>query len=230
MLSKRLQVLATYLQSPVHFADIGSDHAYLPCFVCSKDPLAKAVAGEVNQGPYERALQTVTDHELADRISVRKGNGLAVIRQGEVKQLTIAGMGGKLICQILNSDKDKLEGVERLILQPNVDAPLVREWLQMNHFTLVAEEIIEEDGYIYEVLVSDYTENNLCLTEKELLFGPFLLQEQNDVFNLKWKKEIEKRNYLINQMNQATTIPEEKITQLQKECHWIQEVLADDNR
>ncbi|UOQ47427.1 tRNA (adenine(22)-N(1))-methyltransferase TrmK [Gracilibacillus caseinilyticus] len=229
MLSKRLQVLATYLQSPVHFADIGSDHAYLPCYVCSKDLQAKAVAGEVNQGPYERAIQTVADQELADRISVRKGDGLAVISPGEVRQLTIAGMGGKLICQILNNDKDKLQGVERLILQPNVDAPLVREWLQTHQYKIVAEEIIEEDGYIYEVLISDYTGDNLYLTDKEILFGPFLLEKQNDVFRLKWKKEMDKRNYLINQMKLATTAPEAKITQLQKECRWIQEVLADDN-
>ncbi len=230
MLSKRLEQLAEYLQNPIHFADIGSDHAYLPCYVCSRHERATAIAGEVNQGPFERAKKTVREHELSDRIEVRKGNGLDVIKEKEVNQITIAGMGGKLIRTILEEGQVKLSGVSRLILQPNIDAQLVRKWLIEHHYKIVAEEIIAEDGYIYEVIVSDYRKEPLHLSEHELLFGPYLLQEKSDVFLKKWFHEKEKRSKLINQMKQATILPVEKIKKLETEMEWIEEVIEDDNR
>lgn len=101
MLSERLQKIAKYLEDPVIFADIGSDHAYLPCYVCLHNNQAKAIAGEINKGPFLRAKQTVREYQLTAQIEVRKGNGLDVIEPGEVNQITIAGMGGKLIRDIL---------------------------------------------------------------------------------------------------------------------------------
>ncbi|MDX8045963.1 tRNA (adenine(22)-N(1))-methyltransferase TrmK [Gracilibacillus sp. S3-1-1] len=230
MLSKRLEQLAKYLKQPIQFADIGSDHAFLPCYVCLENPTATAIAGEVNQGPFERAKQTVVEHELTDRIEVRKGNGLDVLTKDEVNQITIAGMGGKLICTILDEGKEKLSSVKRLILQPNIDAQLVRKWLNDHQYEVVAEEIISEDGYTYEIIVGDHQANTTNLSEKELLFGPFLLQEQSTVFMDKWTSEKEKRIKLIDQMKKATSIPEEKIDRLKEEITWIEEVIQHDNR
>ncbi|MGP4042418.1 tRNA (adenine(22)-N(1))-methyltransferase [Gracilibacillus sp. D59] len=230
MLSKRLEQVAEYLKEPIHFADIGSDHAYLPCYVCLRHEHATAIAGEVNQGPLERAKQTVREHGLSDRIQVRKGNGLEVIKKEEVNQITIAGMGGKLIRTILEEGKSKLHGVSRLILQPNIDAQIVREWLMDHQYKIVAEDIILEDGYIYEIIVSEYWNEPLDLSEKDLFFGPYLLKEKSQVFYKKWFHEKEKRLKLINQMKQAKHLPVEKINKLETEMEWIREVIADDDR
>ncbi|MGN8645504.1 tRNA (adenine(22)-N(1))-methyltransferase [Gracilibacillus sp. HCP3S3_G5_1] len=229
MLSKRLEKIAEYLQEPIQFADIGSDHAYLPCYVCLQNEHATAIAGEVNQGPLERAKNTVKEYGLNKRIEVRKGNGLDVIEQGEVNQITIAGMGGKLIQTILEEGKLKLSGVSRLILQPNIDAPIVRKWLTDHQYEIMAEEIVSEDGYIYEIIVSDRQITPTFLSEKELLFGPFLLKEKNDVFIKKWTSEKEKRIWLIKQMQQAANIPVAKIKKLETEIKSIEEVLNNDN-
>ncbi|WP_342714417.1 tRNA (adenine(22)-N(1))-methyltransferase TrmK [Gracilibacillus orientalis] len=231
MLSKRLEQLADYLQEPIYFADIGSDHAYLPCYVCARHENATAIAGEVNQGPFERAKQTVREQGLGDRIEVRKGNGLEVIREEEeVNQITIAGMGGKLIRTILEEGKSKLSGVSRLILQPNIDGPIVRKWLIEHQYQIVAEDIISEDGYIYEIIVSDYRNAPIELSGREQLFGPYLLKKKSNVFYEKWFNEKEKRMKLINQMNQATDLPIEKIKKLEIEMEWIEEVIGDDDR
>lgn len=141
MLSKRLEKIAKYLVKPIEFADIGSDHAYLPCYVCLQDATAIAIAGEINQGPYLRAIETVTTNQLENRIHVRKGNGLEVVNEGEVSQITIAGMGGKLIKNILEEGKSKLTGVKRLILQPNLDADIVRKWLYQHRYALLQKRL-----------------------------------------------------------------------------------------
>ncbi|WP_226036925.1 tRNA (adenine(22)-N(1))-methyltransferase [Aquibacillus saliphilus] len=229
-LSKRLQQVASFLPEQAVFADIGSDHAYLPCFVCMRDQQAIAIAGEINEGPYQAAKRTVDELNLTDRIEVRKGNGLEVIEQSEVNQVVIAGMGGSLITTILEDGKSKLSEVQRIVVQPNVDAISIRKWFFMNGYRLVNEEIIEEDGHIYEILVADkgsskkpYTESHI---QKEFLFGPYLLEKRSSPFIQRWLSEKEKREKAVKQMKEATVLDEEKILRFESEIKLIEEVLT----
>ncbi len=228
-LSKRLEKVASYIPQSAFFADIGSDHAYLPCYVCQYDAAARAIAGEVNEGPYQAAVNQVTQQELHERVEVRKGNGLEVLQPGEVELVTIAGMGGKLIRHILDNGKEKLKNVNRIIVQPNIDAKVIREWFIEHNYALVQEDILEEDGHIYEILVADrgnalapYTEEK----EKDLYFGPYLVQQQNRAFIKKWTHERDKLIKITGQMKQATQPDEEKIKQFQDRIEWIEEVIA----
>src|SRR5690625_7229202 len=109
ILSKRLMKIASYIPKSPFLADIGSDHAYLPCYICLKDKEAKAIAGEVRSGPFDRAVQTVRNYQLDNKVEVRLGDGLEVINEkDEVSVVTIAGMGASLIEQILEKGKHKL--------------------------------------------------------------------------------------------------------------------------
>ncbi|MHC8522589.1 tRNA (adenine(22)-N(1))-methyltransferase [Rossellomorea sp. H39__3] len=153
-LSKRLETVVSYIPKNSTIADIGSDHAYLPCYAVQAGIAASAIAGEVVKGPFESALKQVKLNALENQVDVRLGDGLDVLRPGEVDCITIAGMGGTLIASILEKGKDKVENA-RLILQPNVSAVSIRVWLMDNGWSLTNEEILEEDGKIYEVLVAE---------------------------------------------------------------------------
>ncbi|MUK87105.1 tRNA (adenine(22)-N(1))-methyltransferase TrmK [Ornithinibacillus sp. L9] len=227
-LSKRLSIVASYLPSGAVFADIGSDHAYLPCFVCSNDNEARAIAGEVNVGPYESAKETVNYYQLNDVVDVRLGNGLEVVTPGEVEQVVIAGMGGALIKSILEEGVDNLKNAKRIIAQPNVDEKNVRTWLTTNDYVISHEAITEENGHIYEIIVADRYKNGKQLTEMEILFGPELLKSKPSEFYQKWKLEREKRLRVIEQLNQAKIPPKEKIYQFEHELKMIEEVLMDE--
>nr|WP_026065237.1 tRNA (adenine(22)-N(1))-methyltransferase TrmK [Amphibacillus jilinensis] len=232
ILSNRLKKIAQYLPQGAYFADIGSDHAYLPVYICKQDHSARAVAGELNNGPYLSACQHVEAYGLADRIDVIKGDGLTVIADVPVKQIVIAGMGGVLIQSILEQGKGLLDGVERLILQPNVDSHYIRKWLLSSSFHLTAEQILEEDGHIYEILVADANVmpvNNMDdQSVKSLMFGPILLQEKNDAFRKKWEREHKNKLKIISQIKQAKEPNQAKIKQFELEVEWIEEVLTDD--
>lgn len=227
-LSERLKTVAAFLPAGSCFADIGSDHAYLPSYVCMNDAKAMAIAGEINEGPFLSAEKTVRELNLEERIGVRKGNGLEVLNPFEVKQVVIAGMGGSLISAILEEGKDKLDGVDVLILQPNVDAKAVRIWLSHNGYALFGEKIMEEGNHIYEVIAAEKSKDARSMTEKELLFGPSLLQERSLPFRKKWAREVKNIERILNEMEKAKETNQEKINQFKREKEWIKEVLGID--
>ncbi len=78
-LSKRLEEVVREIPVGSTVADIGSDHAHLPCYTIINNIATKAVAGEVVDGPFRSAQATVAESGLQDKVDVRKGNGLAVI-------------------------------------------------------------------------------------------------------------------------------------------------------
>ncbi|WNS74326.1 tRNA (adenine(22)-N(1))-methyltransferase TrmK [Bacillus sp. DTU_2020_1000418_1_SI_GHA_SEK_038] len=230
-LSQRLEAVANYIPKGCRLADIGSDHAYLPCYAVKQGLIPFAIAGEVVEGPYQSAKSQVEAEGLNDKINVRKGNGLKVISEGEVDCITIAGMGGALITNILEEGKEKLGTIKRLILQPNVSAITIRSWLIENGWVLVAEEILEEDEKIYEILVAekgDAKEKQAWDLQIELLFGPFLLKEKSAVFKKKWLGELRNWQRILGQLENAANTEEtvEKKNELLEKIKMVGEVLG----
>lgn len=210
-LSFRLATVANYVPKEARLADIGSDHAYLPCYLAKNGKIHFAIAGEVAAGPYQSAGKNVLSEGLTEFISVRLGDGLEVIKPGEVDCITIAGMGGALITSIMEAGKAKLASVNRLILQPNVNAIYVRKWLLENNWELIEEEILEDEGKIYEILVAEkgnpkrpYGMN----LEMGLLFGPLLLHRKEAAFKKKWLHEKQTWQQIYNQLESAPPTPE----------------------
>lgn len=188
-LSERLAKVASYVPTGAVVADIGSDHAYLPCYLVHEGIAKRAVAGEVVKGPYESAVKQVRQEGLTDKVTVRLADGLAAVQPTDgVDTVTIAGMGGPLIADILTKNPESLTRVTRLILQPNIHAKAVRQWAIENGFALLEEAILEEDSKIYEVLVLQ--RGDMQLNEAELLFGPHLLQAKEAPFRKKWLREL----------------------------------------
>ncbi|MFD1736581.1 tRNA (adenine(22)-N(1))-methyltransferase [Bacillus salitolerans] len=229
-LSKRLEAVAALIPRGSKLADIGSDHAYLPAYSFLNGFITFAIAGEVVDGPYHTAKNQIERLQLTEKIKVRKGNGLEVVHSGEVDVITICGMGGALIASILEEGKDKLSNIKRLILQPNISSISVRKWLIDNNWSLIQEEILEEDEKIYEILVAErtgnplvsYTEGNL---EKELLLGPFLSKEKNPSFIKKWTAEKKNWERILKQMKEAKVSDEllEKMDEVRKNIHFVEE-------
>ncbi|NHM30342.1 tRNA (adenine(22)-N(1))-methyltransferase [Neobacillus terrae] len=229
-LSKRLERVADFVPKGSKTADIGSDHAYLPCYLVKKDVIPFAIAGEVAEGPFQSAAGQVLAEGLVEQVSVRKGDGLDVLNPGEAECITIAGMGGALIASILERGKDKLDNVKRLILQPNVSAISIREWFMENGWELVEEDILEEDGKIYEVLVGEKGDPSLPykdMQNKGLLFGPFLMKKVNEAFKKKWALEKDNWEKILSQLEKAAQTEEtlRKKQELQQKIKWAEEVL-----
>ena len=225
-LSNRLLAVASFVEQGAVVADIGSDHAYLPSFLIEKGIVQKAIAGEVANGPFESALNNVISLGIEDGITVRLANGLAAIDENDgVDTVTIAGMGGSLIAAILKNGTDNLQGVNRIIVQPNIHAKGIREWAIANGWKIVNEKILKEDGKIYEVLVLE--KGLASYDELELLVGPFLMAEKNEVFREKWNSEMIQWNQVLKSIEHASETPEtvKKIEQMHQYIRIVGKVL-----
>lgn len=243
-LSKRLSQILEQIPRGSRLADIGSDHALLPVAAVESGAAIKAIAGEVNPGPYDAAVKQVMESGMTEVISVRRGDGLDVLSAGEADVITIAGMGGSLIAAILDRGEDKLAGVNRLILQPNVGEDILRKWLYSHAWVLIEEFILEEDGKIYEVLVTEpaelmnltneqvYSERTIAIgvelnLDWLLRMGPWLTKTPNPVFHDKWKAEIEKMNYILQSLSRSDQDSAVgKANEIRSDIEFIQEVLA----
>ncbi|MFC4411097.1 tRNA (adenine(22)-N(1))-methyltransferase [Chungangia koreensis] len=202
-LSKRLETVASYVPKGSRLADIGSDHAYLPCYLAHQGMIDRAIAGEVVKGPYESAVKEVKKEGLQNSIVVRLADGLDAIRESDqIDTITIAGMGGPLIVSIIEKGKTKLTNVQRLILQPNVHAKAIREWAVNNEWKLIDEKILKEDRKIYEVLVLE--RGTVNYSDVETLMGPFLLKDKNLIFLEKWNSEVNQWRRIVDSLNLAT--------------------------
>ena len=222
MISKRLELVASFVPQGSILLDVGSDHAYLPIELVERGQIEAAIAGEVVVGPYQSAVKNVEAHGLEEKIQVRLANGLAAFEEADqVSVITIAGMGGRLIATILGEGLDKLASVERLILQPNNREDDLRIWLQGNGFRIVAESILEEAGKFYEILVVEA--GQMKLSASDLRFGPFLSKEASPIFVQKWQKEAAKLEFALGQ------IPEKNLEERQvlvDKIQAIKEVLS----
>jgi tRNA (adenine22-N1)-methyltransferase len=246
-LSKRLQAIADFVTTGFRVADIGSDHGMLPVYLLQAGKCPAAIAGELNRGPYEAAVKQAAAAGLSQRLSVRQGDGLAVLQPGEADTITIAGMGGSLMSGILEAGRlaGKLEGVRELVLQPNVGEDLVREWLLQHNWFLQAETILEEDGKIYEVLhaakTADAREQNERIYDGAFLqvpytgeqkqaiikaMGPYLLRRPLPVLHVKWRQELAKLAGICERMS-GSALPESaaKLEQFRAQIRTIEEVL-----
>lgn len=230
-LSARLACVASLVPAGARMADIGSDHAYLPAALVLDGKIDFAIAGEVVKGPYENAVHEIKDHQLEGKVIPRLADGLAAIEPADkVDTITIAGMGGSLIASILEKDKNKLTGIKRLVLQPNVGESQLREWLMNNHYQIMTEKIIEEDNHIYEIIVAEPSVVPFRYSKYELDFGPFLLENKGPVFRKKWQEYLQREAHVIDQMQKAQQPPVKKINEINQFLSQVKEAIADDNR
>ncbi|MCM0582193.1 tRNA (adenine(22)-N(1))-methyltransferase TrmK [Weissella diestrammenae] len=201
-LSKRLALVASFVPDNARLADIGSDHAYLPANLLLNQRIAFGIAGEVAPGPLANVEHEVHKAHLESKLIARLGDGFAAIQPDDaIDTVVIAGMGGRLIADILASGHEQEQNYQRLILQPNTDVLVVRAWLQANGYALIDEAIVYEDHHYYEVLVAEPGESHF--SDIELHFGPYHLKRQNSVWQQHWHDELERIQHILVRLQAA---------------------------
>jgi tRNA (adenine22-N1)-methyltransferase len=223
----RLERVAAQVPVGARLADIGSDHGYLPVALMRRGGLESAVAGEVALTPFHAARRTVRENALEQKITVRLADGLAAIEpEDRINAISICGMGGETIRDILDSGKAHLNGKERLILQPNGGEQPLRQWLMDNGYCILFEEVLRENRFYYEIIVAEPA-SPVRYTPEELYFGPLLLQARSPAFVGKWQRLLlQKQKTLRGFTHARQVVPAQKVRETAQQVEWITQMLA----
>lgn len=150
-LTPRLRAIADMVPHGALFADIGTDHAYLPVWLISHGVIDHAIAADLKEGPLERARETAGKYSLADRMDFRLCDGLTAVREGEATAIAIAGMGGDTIAHILSQAPWTKDPAVTLFLQPMTSQPDLRQWLSGHGYHIESERIAREGEKLYTI-------------------------------------------------------------------------------
>ena len=202
-LSQRLQAIADMVPAGVKVADIGTDHGFLPCYLAQSGKAEQVIACDVNAQPLALAQKNIADYNVADKVSTRLGDGLAVIKPGEVDVVTIAGMGGALMIDILDASPMVVDRLKRIVLQPNVGAEAVRIWAEKNRWQIVAEELVKENDIFSVIIVLEQGRSDRFMSAVELYLGPKLLADHHPLLGLYISEEWEKTQRILEQLSKS---------------------------
>lgn len=170
-LTNRLAAAASLVRGGGVVADIGTDHAYLPVYLCQKGVAKRAVASDVGAGPLRNAEKTVKKYGFENRIELRLSDGLQAYVPGEVDEIVICGMGGILISEILSASPWIRNKGFRLILQPMSHPQYVRRYLCENGFGIEKELCVSEGRRVYLCLSAVYDGVSRQVDPGYLYFG-----------------------------------------------------------
>ncbi len=156
-LSPRLMAVANLIRRGTRVADIGTDHAYLPVYLAERGISERIIASDLRVGPIENAKQNVEAAGLEDKISLRLSDGLQAFFCDEVDEISVAGMGGILIAQIIEQAPWLKDSSKHLVLQPMSHAEILREFLINNCYKIIEETVCEDSGKLYCVMSVVYS-------------------------------------------------------------------------
>lgn len=149
-LSKRLAAIASLVPEGGGVADVGTDHGFIPVWLCQRGKNFPIFAGDINAEPLERAALTLSEYGTSEEIKLFQSDGLLGFDGSLVSSIVIAGMGGETIISILeNAPWTKAPGIT-IIMQPMTKSPELRRWLFENGYIITSERLVE-DGKIYEL-------------------------------------------------------------------------------
>ena len=182
-LDKRLYSAAQFVRQDAVFADIGTDHAYLPIFLLREGRIRRAFCSDVNEGPLNKAKENAIDSGIVSGIEFYLTDGAAELSGKGITDFAICGMGGELIARIIAECDFLRERGIRLILQPMTRHAALRRALYLMGYRPVAEHYSVADGKSYVTFVYEYSSVSLDLDPVTEEFGEreFSQGEREDV-------------------------------------------------
>lgn len=156
----RLSLCASFVRQGARLADVGTDHAYLPVWLCRTGICPSAIAADINPEPLQRGRETIVAAGLTDRIETRLSDGLRGFNADDADDIVIAGMGGELIARILGDCTFARNTDKHFILQPMTKSEALIAWLDRSGFTILRQDCCVAAKKCYTVLLAAYSENH----------------------------------------------------------------------
>lgn len=158
-LTSRLECIANLVPRGSFTADIGTDHALLPIYLIKSGITNRCIASDIVDGPLESARKNIAAAGLCENIEVVKSDGLDNVYPFTPETVIIAGMGGETITEIISNCDYSKSGTPLFLLQPMTHTETLREYLLGSGFSILGEQVIQEDRRFYVVISAQFGES-----------------------------------------------------------------------
>ena len=216
MLDERLSLAAALYEPCKWGADIGTDHAFLPCHLLRAGICRYMIAADVSENALSRAKANLTRQKLIDRAEVVLADGLNAITR-KCGCISVMGMGGELMARILRDGQDKLQGAV-LVLGAHTELHLVREGIRDVGYHIMEERLCRAAGRFYVFWRAE--EGPADMPVEEIRYGRLLWQEDSPLLReyATWRRRVlqDKERGLLA----ATVRDEAAISEAQTDIAW----------
>ena len=207
-LSKRLEMTAKLCTPCTVFADIGTDHAYLPVYLCERGICSKAYACDIASGPLNNAEKTAAKYGMNDMITPVLCSGFEKLEQTHADCYCMAGMGGILMSDLIDECPYEIQTGTHLVLQPMTHNAKIRKYVLTHGFDITCTAVTSEDSRIYTPFTAVKTGNSHDIDECSLFFPEFSDSESADI-NQYCENEEKKLNIRLQALKTSMSLSPE---------------------
>ena len=209
-------------ESPL-VADIGCDHGQLSAYLLERCERLSVLASDVSAPSLEKAKKLIAAKGLASRARFAVADGLGAV-DVPVDVIVMAGMGADTILRILANGRDRI-GDAFLVMQANVDLPVLRKALAENGCVILRELFCRAAGRRYVTICARVGESAVP-DERYALLGSAASgaadPEQRDYF-------VWQRGVRVREMEQVARLRSDKaqarMEKNSRELAWISEAV-----
>ncbi len=101
VLDARLSAAAELVRPGLPAADIGCDHGKLAAVLAGSGRCPRVIGADLRPGPLAKARRTLEAAGCQDKVELRLGDGLSVLREGEAATIVLAGVSAQTTWEIL---------------------------------------------------------------------------------------------------------------------------------
>ena len=175
MLDERLALAASLYVPCALGADIGTDHALLPCALLERGVCREMILADISPKALGQAAREVAVRGLRERVTLRCADGLdALDGMPPCGCVSVTGMGGDTMAEMLRRGRDHLRGAA-LVLCAHTRQDRARLALREIGYRLTREEPCVCNGHAYLVWRAEPGEEP-PYTPEELACGRLLFR------------------------------------------------------
>ncbi len=150
-LTPRLSAALEMLYGYDTVADIGCDHGRLTAALLQNRICKRVIAADISKSSLQKARWLIDRIGLNDFVSFRVGDGCEVLKPNECDAIVLLGMGGTLMCRILDACSIPLMGANTVVLQPMRAQDDIRRYLYEHRYHITEDQVIRDHGRLYQV-------------------------------------------------------------------------------
>lgn len=223
MLDERLTLAASLYEPCECGADIGTDHAYLPCHLLRTNTCQHMIAADVSEKALARARENLIRQRLIDRADIVLADGLDAVTH-KCGCISIMGMGGELMAKILRNGQEQLQGAV-LVLGAHTELHLVREAIRDIGYHIVQERLCKAAGRFYVFWRAEAGLEDL--SSMAIRYGGLLWQEDTILLQeyAAWRRRVlqDKERGLLTAANRDEAV----IKEVQSDIAWYSKKLEE---